>query len=155
MSESGKGAIAPFYRLQGKRMIALVFVFVTYAIWFIGPGYFGQMTAIEGHMSLQKSVYYSGQVAVDRLCLLDTDERRLKYLALIFDIPFMILYALIFEAFIAFGLRARRQERSKWGVLLGLPIICLLIDFSENSFIALALASGNTYFGTLAGYSPL
>jgi len=82
---------------------------------------------------------------------LDEAGRRLKLITLIFDIPYMILNALTFEALIAFGLRHIRPKNVKWNLLFALPIIFLLADLFEDCFIALTLVTGSTLFGTLAG----
>lgn len=110
------------------------------------------MTRIVGHVSLQESGFYSGAAAVETLAQLDAAGRKTKYLALIFDVPYMIMQALVFEALIAFGLRHIKLQNPKWNLLFLLPIGFLLADFAEDSFIGLTLASGSVVLGTLAGY---
>ena len=142
---------SPFHRFQGGRIWALIAVFVVYTLWYIGPGYFGQMTRLPGHTSLQEMGFYSGDRAVDVLGRLDVSGRRTKFLALIFDVPYMILQALVFEALIAFGMRHLKPRNPKWNLLFILPIAFLLIDFLEDSFIALTMTTGSETLGTLAG----
>jgi len=63
----------------------------------------------------------------------------------------MVLQALVFEAFIAFGMRHIKPRNLKWNLLFLLPIAFLLFDFAEDSFIALTLTTGSTLLGSLAG----
>ena len=63
------------------------------------------MTRIDGHVSLQGRGFYSGATAVEILGRLDAAGQKAKYLALIFDVPYMIMQALVFEGLIAFGKR--------------------------------------------------
>ena len=144
-------AMSSFHRFQGWRILALCAVFAVYTLWYIGPGYFGQMTRLPGHMSLQEMGFYSGATAVEILGNLDAQGRKVKFLALIFDVPYMILQALVFEAFIAFGMRHIKPRNPKWNFLFVFPIAFLLVDFAEDSFIALTLATGSTVLGGLAG----
>ena len=141
----------PFHRFQGWQIWALIAVFTAYTLWYIGPGYFGQMLRIPGHISLQEKGFYSGAEAVETLSRLDGQGRKTKLLALIFDVPYMILQALVFEALIAFGMRHIKPNNPKWNLLFILPIGFLLVDFLEDSFIALTLTTGSGVLGTIAG----
>lgn len=132
-------------------MLALIAVFAVYTLWYVGPGFFGDLTRLAGHASLQESGFYTGADAVERLGKLDAAGRRTKFLSLIFDVPYMILQALIFEAFIAFGMRHLKPKNPKWNLLFILPIGFLLVDFFEDSFIALTMTTGSTALGTIAG----
>ena len=132
-------------------MLALVAVFAVYTLWYVGPGFFGDLTRITGHASLQESGFYTGAEAVERLGKLDAAGRKTKFLALIFDVPYMILQALVFEAFIAFGMRHIKPKNSEWNLLFILPIGFLLADFAEDSLIALTMTTGSTTLGTIAG----
>lgn len=143
--------MSAFHRFQGLHIWILITVFLVYTLWFIGPGYFGQMTRMPGHISLQESGFYSGRTATEILGKLSPAERKTKYLALIFDVPYMILQALVFEALIAFGMRHIKPKSVKWNFLFMFPIGFLLIDFLEDSFIGLTLASGSQILGTIAG----
>jgi len=145
-------ANSPFHRFQGWRIIALFVIFMAYTLWYTGPGFFGQMSSMPGYSSLQEMGFYNGETAVENLDSLDEDGRRLKFLALIFDLPYMILQALVFEAFIAFGLRHIKPRNPNWNLLFILPIGFLLADFFEDSFIALTLTTGSTALGTIAGF---
>lgn len=151
-STSSPHNMSPFHRFQGWQILALIAVFMVYTLWYTGPGYFGQMTRIPGHISLQESGFYSGRAAVEILGKLEPSERKTKYLALIFDVPYMILQALVFEAIIAFGMRHIKPKNPKWNLLFILPIGFLLADFAEDSFIGLTLASGSQILGTIAGF---
>lgn len=143
---------SPFHRFQGWRFLALVIVFALYTSWYVGPGFFGDMLRLPGHISLQEKGFYSGAEAVEILGRLDAEGRKTKLLALIFDVPYMILQALVFEAAIAFGLRHMKLQNPKWNLLFILPIGFLLVDFAEDSFIALTLTAGSTVLGTIAGF---
>lgn len=143
---------SPFYRFQGWRFVGLFVVFALYTAWYVGPGYFGQLTRLDGYSLLQARGFYTGvdaQVAVESLT---AEGRRLKYLALIFDIPYMILQALVFEAAIAFGILQARLTSRYWQWLFILPIGFLLADVMEDSLLALLLSTGHIAFGTLAGF---
>ncbi|MEP3890848.1 MAG: hypothetical protein ABJN69_10290 [Hellea sp.] len=145
-------ASSPFHRFQGRRMLALIAVFFAYTLWYVGPGFFGDLTRIAGHASLQETGFYTGAEAVERLGKLDAAGRKTKFLALIFDVPYMILQALVFEALIAFGMRHMKPKSLKWNLLFILPIGFLLIDFAEDSFIALTMTTGSIALGTIAGF---
>ena len=95
---------SPFHRFRGWRILALFAVFIAYTLWYTGSGFFGQMSSMPGYSSLQEMGFYSGATAVKTLGGLDAAGRKTKFLALVFDVPYMILQALVFEAFIAFGL---------------------------------------------------
>ena len=110
------------------------------------------MTRIDGHVSLQGSGFYSGSTAVEILGRLDPAGRQTKYLSLIFDIPYMIMQALVFEGLIAFGMRHMSLKNPKWNYLFILPMGFLLADFAEDSFLALTLSTGSQVFGTIAGF---
>lgn len=135
--------------------MALFAVFLAYTAWYIGPGFFGQMAAIPGYASLQVMGFYSGAMAVETLGSLNANGRKLKYLALVFDVPYMIMQALVFEGFIAFGIRNMRLTNPKWNLLFILPIAFLLTDFAEDSFIALTLSTGSQALGTIAGFMTM
>lgn len=142
---------SPFHRFQGWRILALLAVFMTYTVWYTGPGFFGQMSSMPGYFSLQEMGFYSGMTAVEVLGSLDVAGQKIKFLALIFDVPYMILQALVFEALIAFGMRHMKPKNPKWNLLFILPIGFLLVDFAEDSFIALTMTTGSTMLGTMAG----
>jgi hypothetical protein len=109
------------------------------------------MTRLPGHMSLQEMGFYSGATAVEILGNLDAQGRKIKFLALIFDVPYMILQALVFEAAIAFGILKMRLTASYWQGLFILPILFLLADAFEDSSLALLLSTEQMIFGTFAG----
>jgi len=142
---------SPFHRFKGPRLLALLAVFVAYTAWYVGPGFFGDLMRLPGHISLQEKGFYSGAEAVEILGRLDEAGRKTKFLALIFDLPYMILQALVFEALIAFGMRHIKPKSLKWNLLFILPIGFLLADFAEDSFLALTMATGSIVLGTIAG----
>ena len=143
---------SPFHKFQGSRLIGLLVVFVAYTAWYVGPGFFGDMLRLPGHISLQEKGFYTGVEAVEILGRLDEAGRKTKFLALIFDVPYMILQALVFEALIAFGMRHMKPKNPKWNLLFILPIGFLLADFAEDSFLALTLTTGSSWLGTIAGF---
>lgn len=145
-------ASSPFHSFQGWRFLALIIVFAVYTSWYVGPGFFGDMLRLPGHISLQEKGFYSGAEAVEILGRLDAEERKTKLLALLFDVPYMMLQALVFEASIAFGVRHMKLQNPKWNFLFILPIGFLLADFLEDSFIALTLTTGSSALGTIAGF---
>lgn len=142
---------SPFYRFQGWRFIALVIVFALYTAWYVGPGYFGQLTRLEGYSLLQARGFYSGAEALEAIHSLNAEEVKLKYFALLFDVPYMILQALVLEAAIAFGILQMRLTSRVWQWLFILPIGFLLMDVFEDSFLALLLSTQQALFGGLAG----
>jgi len=142
---------SPFHRFKGPRLLALLAVFVAYTAWYVGPGFFGDLMRLPGHISLQEKGFYSGAEAVEILGRLDEAGRKTKFLALIFDLPYMILQALVFEALIAFGICHIKPKNLKWNLLFILPIGFLLADFAEDSFLALTMATGSIVLGTIAG----
>ena len=141
---------SPFHRFFGWQILALAAVFQIYTMWYTGPGPFGQLADLAPGMPMQEQFFYSGQQAVDTYAGLDNAGRRTTLLALLLDIPFMILFSLLAEALIAFGIRQIKLG-GKWNLLFVLPIAFLLCDFGEDSFLALTLTSGNTILGSIAG----
>lgn len=142
---------SPFYRFQGRRFIALFLVFAVYTAWYVGPGYFGQLSRLEGYSLLQERGFYSGDEALAAIKSLEPQGRRLKFLALIFDIPYMILQTLVFEAAIAFGILQMRLSSRYWQWLFILPIGFLLSDVLEDSVLALLLSTEQMVFARFAG----
>ena len=142
---------SPFNRFQGHKFIGLLIVYAIYTLWYVGPGYFGQLFRLEGYSLLQSRWFYSGQTAIEQMATLDAAGRKLKYLALIFDVPYMILQGLVFEALIAFGLNRIKPQNPRWLFLFALPLIFLVADFAEDSFLALTLATGSAGLGAAAG----
>jgi len=142
---------SPFYRFQGRRFIALVIVFALYTAWYVGPGYFGQLTRLDEYSLLQARGFYSGTEALAAIQSLNAEGKKLKYLALLFDVPYMILQALVFEAAIAFGILQMRLTSRFWQWFFILPIGFLLMDIFEDSCLALLLSTEQAVFGSLAG----
>lgn len=142
---------SPFYRFQGWRFLALFIVFALYTAWFVGPGYFGQLSALDAYTPLQERGFYTGAEALAAITSLSDEEIRIKYLALIFDVPYMVMQALVFEAAIAFGILQMRLSARFWQWLFILPIGFLLADVMEDSLLALLLATQKSLFGSLAG----
>lgn len=144
-------SLRPFTRFQGRRFWALLGVYIIYSVWFLGVGPYGQLASFGAGMPLEERGFYTGAFAVQTLSGLTDEGRITKYLSLVFDVPYMIMSALMLEAMTAFGLMALGRERSIWAVLLALPILFLAVDFLENSALAFTLASGSEVFGSLAG----
>lgn len=140
-----------FHKFQGIRLLALIIVALSYSYWFTVHGPYSQLAALAPGMPLEGAMSYSGAHAVSVLGSLDAAGRKIKYLSLACDIPFMILQALLLEGLIAFGLRHLGLMGARWRLLFMAPLAFLLCDFLEDSFLALTLASGSEVFGTLAG----
>ena len=140
-----------YHRFTGWRLIALLVVFTAYALWFTGPGPFGELTRIDGYSYLQERGFYSGADAVAAIESLSAEGRRIKYSALGFDLIYMVLQTWVFEAVIAFGLTALGLMTSRWRWILLAPMGFLLFDFLEDSFLALVLATSSELVGTFAG----
>lgn len=146
---------SPFYKFQGWRFAALFLVFILYSAWYFGPGYFGQLSRIEGYSLLQERGFYTGAEALAAIEGLNDEGRRLKFLALIFDVPYLILQALLFEAAIAFGILQARLAHRFWQWLFILPLGFLLADALEDSALALLLSTTQSIFGAAAGLLTL
>jgi len=143
--------LKPFERFQGGKFFVLLAAFLIYSIWYVLIGPYAQLQGLAPGLPLQERGFYSGAFAVETLGQLNAAGRRLKYAALLFDIPFMVLQALLFEAMIVFGLKNLKLTRAKWRLFLILPLAFLLADFIEDSCLALTLATGAASIGTVAG----
>ena len=128
-----------YQRFTGWRLVGLIFVFITYTLWFTGPGPFGQLINLSDYSSLQERGFYSGAEAVAAVEALSAEGRKIKYTALGFDLIYMVLQTWVFEALIAFGLGALGLMGTRWRWLLLAPMGFLLFDFLEDSFLALLL----------------
>ena len=142
---------SPFHRFQGWKILALMLVTFIYSFWFSVLGPFAALSDLAPGMPLESRGFYTGEYAVSVLSQLDAAAQRAKLISLLFDVPFMILNALVFEALIGFGIRRFELKRPAWSFLFILPIAFLLIDFAEDSFLALTLVSGSTALGSIAG----
>jgi len=111
-----------YERFQGWRLIALLGVFTTYTLWFIGPGPFGELTRLQGYAFLQGRGFYTGAEAVSAIESLSPEGRAVKYKALGLDLIYMVLQTWVFEAVIAL-----------------------------SSFLALLLATSSEVIGSFAG----
>lgn len=143
--------LTPFTRFQNRWFFVLLVVYIAYSAWFMGVGPYGKLAALGAGMPLEERGYYTGAFAVETLSALNSEGRTTKYLSLLFDIPYMIMSALVLEAMTAFGLIATGRDRSKWAVLLALPMLFLIVDILENSALAFTLASGSALLGSVAG----
>ena len=141
----------PFHRFQGWKILALIGVTTVYSVWYSVFGPYAALSALAPGLPLESQLYYDGEYAVSILSQLDAAGQRAKLISLLFDVPYMILNALVFEALIAFGIRRWSLNRPIWSLLFALPIAFLLIDFAEDSFLALTLVSGSTTLGAMAG----
>jgi len=140
-----------FHKFQGFRLLALIVITMGYSYWFTVHGPFGKLTALAPGMPLEAAMHYSGAHAVSVLGSLDEAGRKMKYISLLCDVPYMVLSALMAEGLIAFGLRHLGLMGRKWRLLFIVPLAFLMFDFLEDSFLALTLASGSEIFGTIAG----
>lgn len=142
---------SPFHRFHGWHILALLAVTIAYSAWFTSIGPYGKLADLGPGFPLEARGFYTGQQAVETLSQLDARGATTKYISLLFDVPFMVLFALSLEALIAFGIRRMTLTNIRWNLLFILPIAFLLLDFSEDSFIALTLATGSPLLGTIAG----
>lgn len=141
----------PMHRFQGWGLVGLIAAFLAYTGWYMGPGYFGDLTRIPDYANLQSRGFYTGAEAVAAISSLTETQRLTKYLALVFDIPYMILQAIVCEALIGFGLRRMGLAATKlrWAVVL--PYAFLLFDALEDTAIALTMATSSEVIGMMAG----
>lgn len=141
-----------YHRFSGWKLSGLIIVYTLYVVWFTGPGPFGQLTRLEHHAYLQGRGFYSGAEAVNAIEALSAEGRRIKYLALGFDVIYMFLQTWVFEALMAFGLSKLGLLKTQWRWLLILPMGFLLFDILEDSALALLLATSSEIIGSLAGF---
>ena len=144
-----------FHRFTGWRLIALLVIFLTYTLWFIGPGPFGDLTRLEDYSYLQERGFYTGAEAVCAIETLSAEGRRIKFTALGFDVIYMILQTWVFEAVIAFGLSACGLLTSRWRWILLAPMGFLNFDFLEDSALALVMVTSSEIIGSFAGVFTL
>ncbi len=142
---------SPFHKFQGVRTLVLIGVTLAYTAWYVSVGPYGQLAGLAPGMPLEERGFYTGQFAVDTLAQLTPEGERTKLISLAFDFPYMILTALMYEAMIAFGLRRLDKRHPRWNLLFALPILFVIVDFAEDSFLALTLVSGSIILGSLAG----
>lgn len=142
---------SPFHRFTSWKILALLAVTLAYSLWFTTSGPYSALSDLAPGMPLEEQGFYTGNYAVETLEQLNSDGRRAKFISLIFDIPYMILWALVFEALIGFGVRRLAFIRPVWTLLFVLPIAFLLTDFAEDSFLALTLVTGSEIMGAFAG----
>ena len=146
---------SPFHRFFGWKIIALLAVLAAYVAWYVGPGYFGQIMNMGSGLPVQSELFYRGHYPVEIYGALTEPQKKTVLLALIFDLPFMVLFMLAAEAVIAFGIRHLKLG-GKWNLLFILPVAFLLCDFGEDSFLALTLYGGGTITGWAAAvFTPL
>ena len=131
--------------------MALVAVTMLYSYWFAVIGPFSKLAALAPGLPLESQFSYSGQYAVETLAQLDEAGERAKLSSLFFDLPYMVLNALMFEALIAFGIRRLNLIKPIWSFLFILPLAFLMFDFAEDAFLALTVVTGSELTGTLAG----
>ena len=144
-------SLAPFERFQGPRFFILFGIFALYTLWYTLIGPYARLIGLAPGMPLQAQGFYTGAYAVEVLSQLDLAGRNAAYIAYLFNVPYMIMQALVFEAVIVFGLKARRLSGPKWHLLLILPLAFLIFDFLEDSFLALTLATKSEILGSFAG----
>jgi len=113
---------------MGVRLIALLIVFAFYTAWFVGVGPFAALYEIEGYRPLEGRGFYTGEEALAAIQSLDEAGRIIKLKALGFDLIYMVLQTLVFEALMAFGLRHLGWMKRRWRYVLILPMTFLLFD---------------------------
>ena len=136
---------------MGWKILVLLGVTLAYSVWYTTMGPYSQLAGLAPGMPLEERGFYTGADAVKTLGGLSETGAQKKYISLIFDVPYMILWALLFEALIGFGIRRMNKTKPIWGLLFFLPIAFLLTDFAEDSFLALTLATGSELLGSIAG----
>lgn len=141
--------------LRGWSLFVTFVILIAYSAWFAGPGYFGQLAALAPGMPLQSAFFYSGDHAVNVLGGVDPAAHKTVYLAYLFDLPYMILNALVLQGLIAFGAHQMRWKSGFTKACLFFPIAFLVFDIAEDSSLALTLASGSEAIGSLAGIFTL
>ena len=142
---------SPFHKFMGWRTLALIALMMAYSTWYVTLGPYSVLETLAPGLPLEERGFYTGAQAVETFSQLDASGRKAKYISLVFDIPNMILAALVFEALIAFGIRRLPLKSPVWPLLFFLPIVFLLTDFAEDSFLALTLATGSEVLGSIAG----
>jgi len=148
--------LAPFERFQGRRLFALIIVFLIYALWYFKYGPYADLLSLSEDLTLQTKLFYSGQCAesvFDPIAALK--KEKIVYIAYLFDVPLMIMLALIMEGFLVSGLKSANKAHTKWTLCLIFPIAYLLFDFLEDSFLALTLVTLQWGYGTLASIFTL
>lgn len=141
--------------LKGWPLFLTVIALIAYSGWYVGPGYFGQLAGLAPGMPLQSSLFYSGEYATRVLGAIDPAAHKTVYLAYLFDIPYMVLNALVLQGLIAFGARQMRWKAGFATVCLIFPIAFLIFDVFEDSSLALTLSSGSELAGSIAGVFTL
>lgn len=144
-----------YQRFTGWRLIALIFIFTAYTLWFTTIGPFGELSRLENYNYLQGRGFYTGADAVATIESLNTETRRLKFTELGFDLIYMVLQTWVFEAVIAFGLTALGLMTTRWRWLLIAPMGFLIFDFLEDSFLALVMMTSSELIGSFAGVFTL
>ena len=143
---------SPFHKFQGWRLLALIVVTIAYSSWFTTLGPYGQLSDLFSGLPLEEMGWYTGRTAVSFLSGLDAAGQKLQYWSLLFDVPNMILTALMLEGLIGFGIRNMRLKKPAVNMFFVLPIMYLLIDFFENSFLALTMSTQSEFLGSIAGF---
>jgi len=141
--------------LRGWALVAAFIFMVVYTLWFVGPGYFGQLGALSPDLPLQSAFFYSGEHAVTTLGDIDPEDRKIAYLAYLFDLPFMWISTVVFTSFIALGIKALNLKNWFGKLALLMPALFLFFDISEDSLLAITLASGSEVTGAVAGFATL
>ncbi len=144
---------SPFHRFQGWKILALLFVTLAYSAWFSLIGPFSKLAGLAPGMPLEAQFSYSGDYARQVLGQLDEAGQRAKLISLLFDVPYMILNALLFEALIGFGIRRLNLTKPIWSLLFILPLAFLLFDFAEDAFLALTVVTDSPVTAALASMS--
>lgn len=142
---------SPFHRFFGWKIAVLFIVTACYGFWHSNIGPYADLANLAPGLPLEERGFYTGQEAVTSLSDLNVSGQRTKLWALVLDIPNFILLAFLMEALIAFGIRRLKLIRPIWNLLFVFPILFLLVDFAEDSFVALTLVTLSEGFGSVAG----
>lgn len=141
---------SPFHYFRGYRLLVLIIVTFAYGLWFTQFGPYATLSTINPGLPLESRLFYTGQKAAMILDSLDLYGRKIKYMSLMWDIPFIILNGLMMEGMFAFAIRRIPLRSPAWNYLFILPILYVGFDVLENSFLALTLATGSVLAGSLA-----
>lgn len=142
---------ALFYKVSAWGLLAVLAALIAYSIWYTGPGPYGQYAALAPQGPMQEVGFYPGAQAVETLAALNAEARQAKYIALAFDLPYMLLNMLFFGGLMALGLKLMNRQGTRWEGLLLLPMLFFDADLLEDICLALTLANGSELTGTLAG----
>ena len=139
-------------KCTGWRVLALFLVFAVYSYLAMGLGPYSKLPGLYGAPPLSTQSFISGADAVAMIGRLGEDGIRVKWLFLATDIPFMLLNTFVFSAFLAFAVRRLSWVEKTWSrALIALPLVFLMVDFTEDVFQALLLLTKSVPIGAIEG----